>query len=127
MERTLSTTEVIRTLYIAASESRQAQEPKEGLDFYFALANIHLNSLMSLATSCEISAESDNLMPEIKSLMKRFSESLHLIAYGLDDAIGQIADDNNYVGWSPIYEFEEELKESYKEHKEQFGTKTTPV
>ena len=100
---------------------------KEDLDFYFALANIHLNSLMSLAASCEVSAESDNLMPEIKSLMKRFSESLHLIAYGLDDAIGQIADDNNYVGWSPIYEFEEELKESYKEHKEQFGTKTTPV
>ena len=119
----MSMTEVIRALYAAASERKHNAETEESLDFCFALANVHLNSLMSLATSCEMSAESDEMMPEMKLLMRRFSESLHLIAYGLDDAIGQIAIENDYDGWSPIYNFEQELKEAYKH----VGTKIAPV
>ena len=84
------------------------------LEFRFVSANIHLNSLISFAAMCDTSVATGELSPEMADLMRRISESVHLITYGLDEDLSRIATLIGYDGWPPIGNFERKLIKNIK-------------
>lgn len=113
MRGTLGDAEAVYKLDAKAEGGRKDsyEKPSESLDFQFALATVHLQSLMSVAVMCDCSAEDNNLTPEMAQLMASFSENLHRITYGLDEAIGRIARLCDFKDWLSVYQFKKELIE----------------
>ena len=114
MRGTLGGAEAIYKLDAKAEVGRKDSHEKasENLDFQFALATLHLQSLMSVAVMCDCSAEDNNLTPEMAQLMSCFAENLYRITYGLDEAVGRIANLCNFKDWPSVYQFKKELIEN---------------
>lgn len=114
MEKNLDIMGVIFRLREAAAEGAIPPDVMKGeeLEFRFISANIHLNSLITFAAMCDTSIATGSLSDEMVDLMRRISDSMHIIAYGLDEAISRIAELSGYEGWPPIFDFEKMLTEN---------------
>lgn len=116
MENQMDIMSIIMALREAAAKGAIGPDVMKAdeLDFRFVSANIHLNSLISFAAMCDASVATGELSPEMADLMRRISESVHLITYGLDEDLSRIAALIGYDGWPPIGNFERRLIKSIK-------------
>ncbi|MBR3176143.1 hypothetical protein IKF26_01975 [Candidatus Saccharibacteria bacterium] len=109
--RTLSMAEAIYKIEsISTSKNNDSdRESAKSLEVQFASATIYLQLMMTTIVMCDRATKEGELTPEMAQLIGSLSDNLRQSVYGLDKAIGDIADQYNFDRWVPICYFEEDL------------------
>ena len=99
----------ISILHKASAKWRDPESiTMEDAPLYLSVANMQLCSLVNFATIYEQAAKTEDLPQEIAEIFRNFSDSMHSIAFCLDDALSHVACAYG-LGWWPVYTYEDEL------------------